>query len=122
MIAKMFVLALTAGGCATGAARGGAMEGERGGGGLVVEVDNTLVPTTELTVYLVSESGSRALVGSAPPNRSTTLRVRNPSVGGEYRLLARFATGRQLLSNPFLLSEGDAVRWNLPANVAVVVD
>lgn len=115
-----FVLVLAAGACAgtRGQPNGTGNEADM----VTVQVENTSVPASDITVYMVSSSGGRSLLGSVPPNRTQTLRYRGSTVGGQYRLLARPTGGREIASNPFILNEGATIRWNLQSNIAVAID
>ena len=115
-----FALVLLAGACATTSGRGG----EAGSSEAVqVEVENTVTPALDLTVYLVSEAGTRRLLGSVPPGRTVTLTFNGFAGSGLYRLLARPTGGREVLSNTFSFTgPGSTIRWNLISNIASTVN
>lgn len=115
-----FVLVLAGGACAgtRGQANGTGNEADV----VTVQVENTGLPPSDITVYMVSSSGGRTLLGNVPPNRTETLRYRGSTLGGQYRLLARPTGGRDVASNPFILNEGSTIRWNLQSNIAVAID
>jgi hypothetical protein len=114
------VLALAAGACASGS--GGRGQSRADGPGVEIQVENTNTPSSDLTVYMVSQSGNRQILGSVPPNRTVTLRYDGPLAGGQFRLLARPNGGRDILSNPFALGGVTRIRWSLQSNIAVPVD
>lgn len=116
-----FALVLFVGACAStsGGQAGAAGEGQRG---VSIVVENTGTLSGDLTVYVVSPSGARQLLGSVAPNRNATLQYRGSMIGGQYRLLARPNGGRDILSNPFSFSNVTTIRWNIQSNIAVAVD
>lgn len=85
-----------------------------------VVVDNNLVVPTTLSVFIVSEAGTRDLIGTVAPGNTATLTFRSPAILGSYRLLARTTAGNDIVSNTFALSGGERVDWNLRGGVAVV--
>ena len=101
-------------GCGT-AARGGAA-----GEAILVEVNNNLIPPTVVSVYIVSETGSRRLLGTARPGAETTLRYTGIPAGGNFRLVARTTGGGDLPSTPFSLVRGGTVSWDLRSGIATV--
>jgi hypothetical protein len=114
------VLALVVGACSTTSGGRGAAKVSEPGVSIQVENDNT--PSSDLTVYLVNQSGNRQILGSVPPNRTVTLNYDGPLSGGQFRLLARPNGGRDIVSNPFALGGVARVRWSLRSNIAVPVD
>jgi len=113
-------LVLTAGACAS---TSGGTAGAESGTGITIQVDNTVAPSSDLTVYLISPSGSRQLLGSVSPNRVVNLRFNGSPVSGNYRLLARPNGGNERISNSFFFGgPGSTVRWNIQSNIAVPVD
>jgi hypothetical protein len=114
-----FALILIAGACASTAGGGKASAGQRG---VSIVIENTGTLSGDLTVYVVSASGTRQLLGSVAPNRDATLQYRGPMVGGQYRLLARPNGGRDILSNPFNFGGATTIRRNIQSNIAVAVD
>ncbi len=114
------VLALATGACAsTSGARG---ESAGSGQGVAIQVENDNTPSSDLTVYMVTQSGNRQILGSVPPNRTVTLNYDGPVGGGQFRLLARPNGGRDIVSNPFALGGVTRMRWSLQSNIAVPVD
>jgi len=116
-----FALILIAGACAStsGGQAGASGEGQRG---VSVVVENTGTLSNDLTVYMISASGTRQLLGSVAPNRTATLQYRGPMIGGQYRLLARPNGGRDIVSNSFNFGGATSIRWNIQSNIAVAVD
>lgn len=99
---------------ACGGARSGSPEDR-----VQVRVNNNLVPPTALTVYAVSDAGSRRLLGSVSPNQEITLTFDPGSAGGSYRLMARTLSGAEIVSNPVFIRTGGGVSWTLQSNIAV---
>ncbi|HEX8359515.1 MAG TPA: hypothetical protein VF613_05385 [Longimicrobium sp.] len=118
LLALLLVMVVAA--CASSS--GGRGQNANGREGVSVLVENTGTLTSDLTVYMISSSGTRQILGSVPPNRNVTLRYDGPRSGGQFRLLARPNGGRDILSNPFGLGGVSTVRWSLQSNVAVPVD
>lgn len=114
-----FALILIAGACASTAGGGKAREGQRG---VSIVVENTGTLSSDLTVYVISTSGTRQMLGSVAPSRNATLQYRGPVLGGQYRLLARPNGGRDIVSNPFSFGGATTIRWNIQSNIAVAVD
>ncbi|MDP9349387.1 MAG: hypothetical protein M3P24_09665 [Gemmatimonadota bacterium] len=99
-----------------------AAQGEASAGdGVLVRVQNNLIPPTSLTVYAVSETGTRRLLGSVNPNVTETLRF-EAGAGGQYRILARTTAGQEVLSNPVSVRSGEGIRWDVQANIATALD
>ena len=114
------VLALAVAACSTTSGGRGAARAD--GAGVAIQVENDNTPSSDLTVYIVSPSGGRQILGSVPPNRTVTLNYDGPQVGGQFRLLARPNGGRDIVSNPFALGGVSRIRWSLQSNIAVPVD
>ncbi len=119
---SLAVLALLAVTFLAACASGGGMQGTADAGptGATVLVNNNLAVPTSLTVSLVPENGVRRLLGNVSPSGSATLAVRGVVGGGRYRLLGRTNNGNDLVSDPFTLSDGDQVTWNLQNNIVTV--
>lgn len=111
-------LALALGACAS--AGGGAM-GAGAEGAVTVEVQNNLIPPTSLSVYAVSDTGTRRLVGVVQPSATRTLTFDPVAVSGQYYFVAEGTSGDEIRSNPITLGRGDTVRWNLSANLVTTV-
>lgn len=112
-LAGAALLAAGAAGCATGSGSGLPNIG--------VEVQNDLVPSSALTIYVVPETGSRRLLGSVSPSETKTLSFQELSVG-QYRLMARTTGGREIVSNPIVLADARTIRWSLSSNILMVVE
>lgn len=101
-------------------ASGGMGQTDAGPTAATVVVNNNLTIPTSLTVSLVSEGGSRRLLGNVNPGGNGTLSVSGTLGPGRYRLLARTTGGTELVSDPFNLSEGEQVTWDLQSNIVRV--
>ena len=99
--------------CATA----GQGEGGRGGGeSATIVVDNYLAVPGSVTVYAVTEVGSRQLLGSVNPSSRGTLVFRSGDLTGTYRFVARTSQGSEVVSTPVALTGGERVRWDLRNN------
>lgn len=112
----VLALALALGGAACATARGGDDQA------VTIRVDNTGAPSRALTVYVLESSGLRQAVGPVPPGRTVTLRYRGPTLGAQYRLLARVSGGGDIVSSPIALSPGGTIVWDIQANLARPVE
>lgn len=101
-------------------ASGGMGEGDARPSSATILVNNNLAIPAVLTVHLVPERGGRRLLGNVSPGASTTLSVPGSLTGGRYRLMATLTSGADLVSDPFTLSEGERVTWNLQSNIVIV--
>lgn len=109
--------------CASRVASDGEPEGEGGGGdaNVTIVVNNNLSPPTDASVWIVPQGTRQTLLGSVAPGQRTSLRYVHRRGITHYRLRARPTGGREIVSNQFSLQPGDEVRWELSANVAIVV-
>lgn len=88
-----------------------------------VEVNNNLQLRTAITVYALSDVGSRQLLGNVSPGSQATLRFHAAQITGNYRLVARVASqtqGDYLVSNPVALLGGETITWDVRTNVVLV--
>lgn len=114
-------LLLLAAACAT--TSGGDTGAEGGANAINVVVENTGTPAADITVYVLTQTGGRQLLGSVPPGQTATLRYTGSTLGGQYRLMARPTGGREIISNTFSFgAPGSSIRWNIYSNVAVPID
>ncbi|HEY8469849.1 MAG TPA: hypothetical protein VIL18_09410 [Longimicrobiales bacterium] len=102
-------LALVLAACASGGAGGGA--GAAAGRALTVRVTNDLVPPAQITVWILSEMGSRRRLGAVQPNQKGEFSYVPASRGLEHRLSAEAIDGRNITSDPFTLVGVTAVSW-----------
>ena len=87
-----------------------------------ITVDNDLLPSSSVSVWVLRESGRQVLLGSVGPVQRRDLRYEVPSGVVNFRLRARPIGGEDIVSNSFALYNNARVHWALRANVAVVVD
>jgi len=88
-----------------------------------VEVENDLAIPTPITIYVVSDVGSRQMIGTVSPGRTVRLSYRAAQVTGSYRLVATVASqtqGDYLVSNAVALTGGETVTWTIRNNVLLV--
>lgn len=114
--AGRLVLALTL--VALTAACGGKMvRSEAVGEGVAIRVNNNVLPPTSLTVFAVSETGSRQILGSVSPSSTKTFNYDPVSLSSSrFRLLARTTTGKELASQPFTLTGTAGLEWQVNSN------
>lgn len=114
---SLFAMALMVVAVLSACASGGMGQGDAGPAAASVVVNNNLTVPTSLTIHLVPESGVRRLLGSVSPGGTEQLPVRGALVAGRYRLLARTTGGTDLVSDPFTITEGETVTWDLRSNM-----
>ena len=118
-VPKILVIALAAlfgAGLSACASMGGG--GAEGNTTLVVE--NTLAPSTSLTIYALPEVGSRSMVGLVDPQETARLTFNSMSAG-TYRFMARTTSGQELVSHPITVSPGQTIEWDVRANIVRVL-
>jgi hypothetical protein len=124
-IPAMFtLLALTAGACATASteAPAGGVESEANAGvgeQVAVQVENDLIPPTQVTVFAVSEA-SRQILGNVNPSARASFSFDLIGASRQYRMLARTTSGAEVVSNPFTITGPSTVSWSLQSGIAVV--
>jgi hypothetical protein len=113
-------LVLLAGGCAPATTAGGppsAQEQADAMNRISVQVRNTVVPPTSLTVYVVDAAGSaRRILGNVSPNARATLTFNPAATVNTYRLMARATGGQELFSTPFSAGVGQTILWDVQIN------
>lgn len=118
-IPAALALALLAG-CAPAATAGGspsAQEQADAANRISVQVRNTVVPPTSLTVYAVdSGGGTRRILGNVSPNGRATLTFNPAASVSAYRLMARTTGGQELFSTPFTAGVGQTIIWDVQIN------
>lgn len=93
---------------------GGAINPEDG---VAVRVDNNVIPPTSLTVFMVTETGARQILGSVSPSAARSFRYSPAALASSrFRLLARPTTGADLVSQPFTLVDTGAIEWSVRNN------
>ena len=124
MLKGLMTLAVPLGiviGCASGGEMdaveaGAAMDGE----GVAVEVENNLIPSTSLTVWMVSRTGTRNMLGTVSPGETDVLTTTG-LFDGDYRLMAETTAGEELWSNSFYVGDtSDTVTWDMNANIVTM--
>lgn len=113
------VCTLLAGGCAPAASGAGdtGAPSAAAEGRITAQVRNSLAPPTAVTVYaLDGTGGARRILGNVSPNGTATLAFDPALTTGTYRLMARTTAGRELVSTPFTVSEGQTVVWDIQLN------
>lgn len=88
-------------------------------GALQVIVENNLLPSSSVTVWLVPEAGARQLLGTVSPQATQTFRF-DPRPATQYRFRAQPATGVEVVSRPFSPVPEGSLRWEMNANQVIV--
>ncbi len=86
---------------------------------ITVEVRNNLALPTDLTVYAVTRSGARTLLGSVPPASTKSFTFKPVSFSEPYRLLATRALRRAIASQVFTVGSDMTGRivWTMSPNI-----
>lgn len=111
--AALAVLSATAlGACASGHTHRGADQQ------IVVHLTNDLAPPSDVTVYAVTQDGTRRLLGDVPPNKDRVLKVPTDiQPGATFRIIAERTGGRRILSQPITSTSAlSMIDWDLQTN------
>ena len=86
---------------------------------VAVEVQNNLPLPTDLTVYAVTRSGARTLLGDVPPASTRSFTFKPLSFSEPYRLLATRPLRRAITSQVFTVGSDMTGRviWTLSPNI-----
>lgn len=88
--------------------------------GAVIIVDNTNNTISDATVYLVPEDGVRQRLGTVSLGDRQRFQVEAPAAF-DHRLLLDVPGSDDLQSQPFTLTPGDTVEWDLNRNIVNLV-
>jgi hypothetical protein len=83
---------------------------------ITVEVRNKLTPPTALTVYVVTEAGTRSRLGVVTGSTTGRFVVNVPPLG-QVRFYARTSEGGDVASNPVTLRQRQILEWDVFANI-----
>lgn len=111
--AAMALLTTTAmGACASGHSHRGADQQ------IIVHLTNDLAPPSDVTVYAVTQDGTRRLLGDVPPNKDRVLKVPTDIFPGTtFRIVAERNGGRRVLSQPITPTSAlGMIDWDLQTN------
>ena len=111
--AAMALLATTAtGACASSHSHRGADQQ------IIVHLTNDLAPPSDVTVYVVTQDGTRRLLGDVPPNRDRVLKVPTDIYpGSSFRIVAERTAGRRIVSQPITATSAvSMIDWDLQTN------
>lgn len=107
---------LALGACASGGTGSGDVSGQQ----ITVTVENTAVPPTTLTIWMVKDNGMQQRLGTVSSNNTATYNYTVPGVG-QYRLEGRARTASDSNSQFFTLTDSHSrVIWDIGANSVVV--
>lgn len=84
-----------------------------------VVVNNNLLLPTDITVYAVTESGHRTLLGSVPPQATRSFTFKPVSFSELYRLMATRALRRDVRSQVFSVVSDmtGRITWTMVPNI-----
>lgn len=85
-------------------------------------VRNDLRPAAAVTIRLLSQGGSRHLLGNVPPQGTRAIPVEVAGVAGNYHLEAQASDGRELRSRNFSPFPHSRIEWSLFNNSITVED
>jgi hypothetical protein len=111
--AAMVLLSTTAiGACASGHSHRGADQQ------IIVHLTNDLAPPSDVTVYAVTQDGTRRLLGDVPPNKDRVLKVPTDIFPGTtFRIVAERTAGRRIVSQPITATTAlSMIDWDLQTN------
>lgn len=119
-MARVLLLALpllVLGACASG----GGMDAGGDENEATLQVENNLLPPTSLSVYLVSDVGTRRMIGSVSPSQTRNLSINLVQYEGEYRLVAETTSGNDIASRTFYIGGNiGTISWDLNSNLVTV--
>ena len=96
------------------------MDQEAAGSQVGVMVENSAVPPTALTIWMIKDNGMRQRLGTVRPNATRRYQYNVPGVG-EYRLVGTARVGSDVSSQYFTLTDSSqSVTWDIGANSVVV--
>lgn len=86
---------------------------------ITLEVQNNLALPTDLTVYAVTQSGTRTLLGDVPPASTKSFTFKPVSFSEPYRLLATRPLRRGISSQVFTVGSDmtGKIIWTLSPNI-----
>jgi hypothetical protein len=83
---------------------------------ITVDVRNNVSPPTGITVYVLTDAGTRYRLGTVTGSSTERFVVDVPPVG-RIRFYARTSEGREIASNPVSLRPSQMLEWDLFSNV-----
>jgi hypothetical protein len=85
---------------------------------IVVHLTNNLAPPSDVTVYAVTQDGTRRLLGDVPPNKDRVLKVPTDiQPGATFRIVAERTGGRRVVSQPITSTSAlSMIDWDLQTN------
>jgi hypothetical protein len=104
--------ATTLGACASGHSQRGADQQ------IIVHLTNDLAPPSDVTVYAITQDGTRRLLGDVPPNKDRALKVPTDIYpGSAFRIVAERTAGRPVVSQPITATSSiNIIDWDLQTN------
>lgn len=90
-----------------------------GGDSAVVVVDASGTFTSNMSVYMVPETGVRERLGIVTGDETERFTVSNVVWSDRFRLVGEAADGDEIVSNPFSIAPGQTVTWDVDLNSIV---
>ena len=87
-----------------------------------LEVTNNFSPPDQVTVFVVTQSGGRQLLGSVGPGQRGRFTYRPTSASDKFMLRAQWTSGRTMTSQPFTLVNATSVAWGLQQNTIQIYE
>ena len=113
-VATMVLAAFGLSACASGGGMGGGEEEAAGGGDQVrVVVDNDMIPPSNITVYIVPESGTRRRLGTVAGSQRSTFRYTPSARTMQFTLLAEVVGENDRRSESFNFVDVNGIEWAL---------
>jgi hypothetical protein len=111
-IAMALMMTAVMGACASSHARRGADEE------IILHLTNDLAPPSDVTVYVITQDGTRRLLGNVPPNKDRVLKVpADIFPGTSFRIVAERTGGRPVVSQPVSSTSSlSMIDWDLQTN------
>lgn len=108
--------------CASGgSATAGDTQGAAGGDQVRIVIDNDMIPLSNITVYIVPESGGRRRLGTVAGGQRSTFRYSPTSRTLQFTLLAEVVGENDRSSETFNLVNVTGIEWALSrSNVRLV--
>jgi hypothetical protein len=111
-IAMALMMTTVMGACASSHARRGAHQQ------IVLHLTNDLAPPSDVTVFAITQDGTRRLLGNVPPNKDRVLKVpADIFPGTTFRIVAERTGGRAIVSQPVSSTSSlSMIDWDLQTN------
>jgi hypothetical protein len=85
-----------------------------------VEVTNNFTPPDQVTVFILTDSGQRQLLGTASPGRTLKFSYQPGNASSKFTLLAQRSGGGNITSQQFTCVDAVRIGWDLRSNLVQV--